>query len=149
GNGDGSFSPAPGSPFATGVTDPFSVAIGDLNGDGNLDLAVANEPLGSSSVSVLRGNGNGTFQAAPNFATGTGSFSVAIGDLDGTGGLDLAVANQLSNDVSVLLNGGTNLSTVPHTSIAITVPPDASPVNQLSGPFLTQSDTDLAIAGFS
>src|SRR5262249_7586743 len=47
---------------------PFSVAIGDLNGDGKLDLAVAN--FNSDNVSVLLGNGDGTFGAATNFAAG-------------------------------------------------------------------------------
>jgi FG-GAP-like repeat len=82
-------------------TNPSSVAIGDLNGDGRLDLAVAN--AGSNTVSVLLGNGDGTFQAQTQYATGTNPESVAIGDLNGDGRLDLAVANYDSNTVSVLL----------------------------------------------
>jgi uncharacterized protein (DUF2141 family) len=81
-------------------TNPSSVAIGDLNGDGRLDLAVAN--AGSNTVSVLLGNGDGSFQQT-QYATGTNPESVAIGDLNGDGRLDLAIANFDSNTVSVLL----------------------------------------------
>jgi len=78
------------------------VAVGDLNGDGKLDLAVANE--NSENVSVLLGNGSGGFGVATNFAAGNAPFSVAVGDLNGDGKLDLAVANAGFNEVSVLLN---------------------------------------------
>ncbi len=87
--------------FAVG-SDPFSVAIGDLNGDGIPDLAVAN--AGSNSVSVLLGAGDGSFGGRRDFAVGGQPFSVAIGDLNGDGFPDLAVANQRSASVSVLLN---------------------------------------------
>jgi hypothetical protein len=101
GNGNGMFQAA--QTFATG-TNPFSVSVGDVNGDGHLDLALAN--FNSATVSLLLGNGNGTFQAAANFATGTSPQSVAIGDLNGDGRLDLAVANASSSTVSVLLGNG-------------------------------------------
>ena len=72
-------------------TGPESVAVGDFNGDGKADLAVAN--WDSDNVSVLLGNGNGTFQAAVNYAAGTDPSSVAVGDFNGDGKADLAVAN--------------------------------------------------------
>jgi len=84
--------------FDTGAS-PISVAIGDLNGDGNPDLAVANGA--ANTVSVLLGNGDGTFGTKTDFGTGGVPSSVAIGDLDGDGKLDLAVANG-SSTVSVL-----------------------------------------------
>ena len=96
--------------FTTG-TGPQSVAIGDMDGDGKPDLAVAN--AGSSTVSVLRNTSTlgsittGSFAAKVDFATGTGSYSVAIGDLDGDGKPDLAVANAGSATVSVLRNTST------------------------------------------
>ena len=90
---------------------PSSVAIGDLDGDGDLDLAVAN--WYSDNVSVLLGNGDGTFQSAVNYGAGEYPSSVAIGDLDGDGDLDLAVANTISNNVSVLINIGAD----PDTSV--------------------------------
>ncbi|MCA9276994.1 MAG: VCBS repeat-containing protein [Phycisphaerales bacterium] len=91
----------PGPVFATGLR-PISVAIGDLDGDGTRDLTVANR--NSNSVSVLLGNGDGTFQPRQDFATGVDPWSVSIGDLDGDGTPDLAVANSSSDTVSVLLN---------------------------------------------
>jgi hypothetical protein len=89
--------------FGTGSR-PQSVAIGDLNGDGKPDLAVAN--WGSNTVSVLLGNGDGTFGAATDFGTGDFPYSVAVGDLNGDGKPDLAVANYYSSTVSVLLGNG-------------------------------------------
>ena len=72
---------------------PASVALGDLNGDGKPDLAVAN--YSSSTVSVLLGNGDWDFGfgAKTDFGTGSYPYSVAIGDLNGDGKPDLAVAN--------------------------------------------------------
>jgi len=89
--------------FAVGAR-PSSVAIGDLNGDGKPDLAVADTD--SNSVSVLLGNGAGGFGKARNFATLSAPQSVAIGDLNGDGKPDLAVADTGSNSVSVLLGNG-------------------------------------------
>ena len=88
---------------------PASVVIDDLHGDGRLDLVVANR--NSNTVSVLRGNGNGTFQVKTDYPTGTCPASVALGDLNGDGRLDLAVANYgpspgYGTTVSVLLNNG-------------------------------------------
>ena len=83
---------------------PYSAVLGDLNGDGKLDLVVANE--GNNTVSVLLGNGNGTFQAQQTFATGTSPDSVAVADFNGDGKPDLVVANVGSNTVSVLLGNG-------------------------------------------
>src|SRR5437867_610491 len=94
---------APFLSFDTGSY-PRSVAIGDLNGDGKPDLAVAN--YSSSTVSVLLGNGDGTFGPKSDYRTGFYPQSVAIEDLNGDGRPDLATANLFSNTVSVLLGNG-------------------------------------------
>jgi hypothetical protein len=81
------------------------VAVADFNGDGKLDLAVAN--FDSFDVSILLGTGTGSFRAATNFDVGNSPVSVAVGDFNGDGKLDLAVANEDSNNVSILLGTGT------------------------------------------
>ena len=83
---------------------PFSVAIGDVNGDGKPDLATAN--YGGNNVSVLINKGVGGFRPKLDYATGPNPFSVAIGDLNGDGKLDLATANSDADTATVLLNAG-------------------------------------------
>src|SRR5437867_6658018 len=102
GVGNGDFQEAPQSPIAVGTT-PVWIAVGDFNGDGKPDLAVAN--VNSNTVSVLLGNGDGTFRPKSDYGTGSIPVSVAIGDLNGDGRPDLAVANH-SSTVSVLLGSG-------------------------------------------
>src|SRR5262245_33338210 len=74
---------------------PYSVAMADYNGDGVLDLAVANYGT-TGRVSVLLGTGDGTFGAARSFSAGNFAISLAVGDFDGDGVLDLVVANSVS-----------------------------------------------------
>ncbi len=77
---------------------------GDFTGDGHLDLAVANS--GDNTVSVLLGNGDGTFQPQVTYAVGQAPQALVAGDFTGDGHLDLAVANGGSNTVSMLLGKG-------------------------------------------
>jgi hypothetical protein len=83
---------------------PETVATGDFNGDGKLDLAVG--VYGSSKVSILLGNGDGTFQAHMDYATGALPSSVVARDFNGDGKLDLAVLNQSSGTISIFLGKG-------------------------------------------
>ncbi len=105
GNGNGSFQPP--TTYAVGAG-PISVTAADVNGDGNPDLIIINSfnNAGGNSISVLLGNGNGTFQAQTTFATGSEPDSVAVGDVNGDGKPDLIVSNYTSNNVSVLLGNG-------------------------------------------
>jgi hypothetical protein len=106
GNGDGTFQSPASYPVGN---DPSSIAIADFNGDGYLDLAVANAGWSCSSgdtVSVLFGNGDGTFQTKVDYVVGCQPFGVAAADLNGDGKVDLATANYVDGTVSVLLNKG-------------------------------------------
>ena len=111
GKGDGTFPTI--ATFNT-VASPSSVAIGDFNGDGKLDLALSSTPTGTSPgnlVSLLLGNGNGTFQAPTLYGVGSFAYSAVVGDFNNDGALDVAVANGAAGTVSVLLNvKGTNLN---------------------------------------
>src|SRR2546429_8215717 len=78
----------------------FSVAVGDFNGDGASDLAVAD--IDSDKISILLSKADGTFQPAANYAAGMAPVSVAVGDFNGDGKLDLVVANDEVWDVSSL-----------------------------------------------
>jgi hypothetical protein len=115
--------------YGTGGYRPESVAVGDLNGDGKLDLVVAeiyqNANRQNGGVSVLLGNGDGTFRAPVSYSSGgQGAVSVAIADVNGDGKPDIVVANLSANgddtigSVSVLLgNGdGTFRNTVTYSS---------------------------------
>jgi hypothetical protein len=103
GNGDGTLRDAVN--YATGPR-PYALAAADFDGDGNLDLVVANGPLQYNTVSLLRGNGDGTFRQREAFVVTSGTFptDVAVGDFNGDGAPDLAVTVFSNNTVSVLLN---------------------------------------------
>lgn len=106
-NGQGSFSAAASSPFAAGPN-PDAVALGDFNEDGNLDLVTANIGQFSqgNTVSVLLGNGNGSFGSATDFTVGTSPSSVAVADFNRDNNLDFAVGS-FNGTVSVLFGNGT------------------------------------------
>lgn len=104
GNGNGTFQEHQDFSTGAGKQSPSWLAVGDFNRDGNLDLAVANEA--GNTISILLGNGNGTFTLKSSPAVASGPVSVAVGDLNGDGILDLAVASFTGDSVSVLLGNG-------------------------------------------
>jgi len=146
----GSISFAAKVDFATG-TAPRSVSIGDLDGDGKADLAVAN--ASSNTVSVFRNTSSGagsiSYAAKVDFATGTAPRSVSIGDLDGDGKADLAVTNQSSNTVSVFRNTGSagsiNLSSF---AAKVDFTTGTSPISVSIGDLDGDGKADLAVANF-
>jgi hypothetical protein len=122
--------------------------VGDVNGDGIPDLAVANAGVlgNASTVSILLGNGDGTFQAANNCRVGNGNSSVAVADLNGDGVADLVVTNagNLDNgqggNVAVLLGKGDGTFQMAQ-SYAAAVVPKAVAVGDFNG----DGKPDLAV----
>jgi hypothetical protein len=110
GNGDGTFQAA--QTYNSGGYYAQSLAVADVNGDGKLDLVVANQcfttegcyvyPPALGGVSVLLGNGDGTFQAAQNYSSGGyKAWSIAVGDVNGDGKPDLLVINGYADNTYV------------------------------------------------
>ena len=118
---------------------PNSVAVGDVNGDMKLDLAVAN--VNSNNVSVLMGNGLGGFGAAVNFPVGSKPNSVEVGDFNADKKLDLVTANTGSNNVSVLLGNGLG-----GFAAASNFPVGSLPSSGTVGDFNGDLKPDLAVA---
>jgi hypothetical protein len=102
GDGAGNFALASNSPISVGIQ-PEAIVAGDFNNDGKLDLAIVNS--GDNTVSLLLGNGDGTFTQAGGSPYPVGSFptSIAAADFNGDGKLDLAVANSSDGTVSILI----------------------------------------------
>ncbi|HVW15158.1 MAG TPA: FG-GAP-like repeat-containing protein [Mucilaginibacter sp.] len=126
-NGTISFAPkvdlaTPLNSVATANSWPESVAVGDLNGDGKLDIAVANNDS-PGYLSVFTNNStlaNLAFLPRQDFSTGNNPYSISIGDLNGDGKPDIAVSNQVDNTISVLINSsnGNTIALNPHIDYA-------------------------------
>jgi len=138
GTGTGSFGVA--TSFRAGSY-PTSLAVGDLNGDGNQDLVVANQ--GSGSVSILLGTGTGSFSDPTEFGVGPSPGSVAVADFNGDSNLDLAV-NGFDDTVSVLLGTGSG-SFGPFTNFPVGPVPAAVAV----GDFNRDGKLDVVTANHS
>src|SRR6266850_2547072 len=150
GKANGLFTEAPGSPFAVG-NNPRSIVVADFNGDGFLDFAVANQ--GDNSVSLFRGNGDGTFTEFPgspfpltNTATISETAPVAMvsanfrnrnNTVNNGSEVDLAVVNQGSNNVAILLgsvdqNLNVTLTEAPSSPISVGTTPVAMATKDLN-----------------
>ena len=125
GSGNGTFQPQVNYPLGLGnnqVYYPDEFVTADLTGDGHADLAVAN--YDDNTVSILLGNGDGTFQDPVIYPMNVPPTGLVTGDFTGDGHADLAVVNNSSNSVSVLLN--LNGSFVPAGSYVTN--PQANPI---------------------
>ena len=123
-----------------------SIAVGDFNGDGILDLAVPDSV--DNNVTILLGNGDGTFTQANSspITVSGGPNVVAVADFNGDGKLDLAVTNSTNNTVTILLgNGDGTFTQATGSPIAVGTTPDAMAV----GDFLGNGKIALAIANFA
>ncbi len=137
GAGDGMFTLVAGGAFPVGL-EPVSLAVADFNSDNKPDVAIAN--YASGNVTVLLGDGNFGFTPALGSPYPAGSLprSLAVGDFNADGKPDLAVANEGSNDVTVLLNGIYTLMTVSSASGMAPVAP---------GSIVSIYGTNLAVSG--
>jgi hypothetical protein len=118
---------------------PYAVTSGDFNGDGKIDLASAN--IGDDNVSVLLGNGDGTFSVAINYSVGGQPQSIAVGYFNTDGIVDLVTANVESDNVSVLLGNGNGTF-----SAATNYPVGDEPHDIAVGDFDADGDADLVTA---
>ncbi len=140
GNGDGTFAVSPAT-LTTGNV-PYAMAAVDLNGDGFIDLVVANQ--NSNNLTILMGNGDGTFtptNASP--ITGNSPSAIAVGDFNGDGNVDLAVTNSGDNTVSILLNQ--NCPNLPAAQCAFAAAPTSPMVGSAPGAI---SSADMNADGF-
>jgi type II secretory pathway component GspD/PulD (secretin) len=144
GGGDGTFKPVKGSPFPmpSNAKGPVALTVGDFNGDGLPDLAIVDQ--GTNQVTVLQGNGDGTFKEFLKSPYTVGNFPVAIasGSLNGSTGPGLAVVNQNDNTLTVLLGDGTGAFLFDANSPLKT---DTKPSRVTIGNFLQQTNSGIAV----
>ena len=141
GNGTGGFTEATGSPYATSYN-PTNVAVGDFNGDGNQDLAITTANGGLYQLTVLLGNGSGSFAKAAGspFALGGIIQQFVVGDFNGDGKADLAVSNDYTS-IAILLGTGDG-----GFSAATSYPTGAGPYTLAVGDFNNDGKADIAVA---
>jgi len=159
GNGDGTFQyPITNSYSMPTDTSPYAIAVGDFNGDGNLDLAVwcTYAPGGYNEVAIFLGNGNGTFTyrniyTAPNAYGNPGSNSLYVADFNGKGKLDLAAlapycASNLPCVAVYLGNGdGTFQAPVLYSTIDPNHPNNINAYGMAVGELGTSGKPDIAV----
>ncbi|WP_080056535.1 FG-GAP-like repeat-containing protein [Spirosoma aerolatum] len=144
-DGMGNFTTPPSNPDPAVGNGPYNVALGDVDGDGDLDLLTANSI--SDNVSVRLNDGMGNFTPPsfnPDPAVGESPWGMALGDVDGDGDLDLLCANAYSNNVSVRLNDGQGNFTAPPTNPDPAV--EIGPVSVVLGDVDGDSDLDMLTA---
>lgn len=122
-------------------TNPTNLAIADYNNDTKPDVAVVNQD--SNNVSILLGNGNGTFGAQSTVSAGSSPYSIAAGKFNADSNFDLAVTNTSANTVSILLGNGNGTFGSPTT-----FPVGLDPISVATGDFNGDLKADLAVANF-
>ena len=136
-----SFKPiTPFSSYGTGAS-PVGCLLSDFDNDSILDLVSVN--IGAASISLLKGNGDGTFNDKEDFAVGNTPRLAASGRINGDAFNDLVVGNIQDNTVSVLINNGTG-----GFEEQVTFLVGAAPQGVALGDFDGDGDTDVAVANY-
>jgi hypothetical protein len=138
-DGRAGFKQPVGSPFRCGDS-PFNFAVGDVNGDGKVDLAIVDSPSsmaeghGKDGLTILLGNGKGGFTmlAGSPFATGKTPNRVAIGDVNGDGVADIAVSSPDDNNLTLFLMSSRE-TMVSSSTIAVGGKPKGLAIHDLNG----------------
>jgi len=125
--------------FATG-NGPAGIATADFNNDGKPDLAVTNSTSSPPTVSILLGNGDGTFTAHTDFTTGAGPAGIVAANFTGTNP-DLAVADESAPNLDILIGNGNGTFTAP-----ISLPTGNSPVAVAAADLIGSGSIDLVAA---
>jgi subtilisin-like proprotein convertase family protein len=128
------------APYSAG-TNPTNLAIADYNNDTKPDVAVVNQI--SNNVSILLGNGDGTFGAQSTVSVGSSPYSIVAGKFNADSNFDLAVTNSGANTVLILLGNGNGTF-----AAGATVPVGSSPISITSADFNSDTKADLAVANF-
>lgn len=119
---------------------PAAITTGDWNSDGKIDLATADYSV-AGTVTVLLGNGNGTFRSATQYAVGVYPADIVAGDWNGDGVADLAVSNSYSSTISVLIGKGDGAF-----GTAVAYPCMSWPASLVTADFNGDGKADLAAA---
>lgn len=145
GNGDGTFQK---EMSFNGGGSPLSVATADFNGDGHLDVAVAEacgtDPtcVSNGAIGILLGNGDGTFQPLQSYlSSGQGTVRLAVGDFNGDHQADVVAIDNRTSDITVLLGNGDG-TLAPGTEYFL----DLVPIWAVVGDFNRDHAQDLAVA---
>ena len=143
GNGNGTFQVS--TTYSAGsISNPYDVAVADVNADGKLDVLTANNT--TNSAGVLLGNGNGTFQPVVTYATGVADgrpTAIAVADVTGDGKPDLVTANQFGYNITVFAGTGTGTFRAP---ASYAFGPNAAPLDVTVTDLNADGRPDLVMA---
>lgn len=126
--------------YGTGTL-PFANAVGSFRNNGILDVAVCN--YNSNNVSVLLGNGDGTFQTAVEYPVGTEPSAITVADLNNDGYPDIAVADEIGKTIAVMINNADGTGTF---KAAVLYPAGQAPRGIVAGDLRNIGIMDLVVA---